>query len=139
MGAKSIPNLSGLSKKQIEYLQWLASDKYKRIPSNKAQFAEKIGVTDRTLRNWENKPEFRDALDAVVWHMNGDAFPQIMQTVTREALKGSYKHLELWLRLMGILDKEQTDHNVKITVQYADDYSHITPAARSTAKNQIRA
>lgn len=44
------------------YLEWLKTPPSLRDPKTKKGMAEEIGVTERTLQNWEATDEFRDEL-----------------------------------------------------------------------------
>lgn len=45
-----------------EYLEWLMTPPSERSPSTKLDMAEQLGVTQRTLYNWENTEEFQSQL-----------------------------------------------------------------------------
>lgn len=48
-----------------EYLNWLLTPPTERSPRSKDAMAEQLGVTARTLYNWENSEEFQAELKSV--------------------------------------------------------------------------
>ena len=57
----------GLDARRNEYLEWLLLDARTRrahgLPEDRVQFADLKGISDRTLRRWQNDPEFQLALE----------------------------------------------------------------------------
>ena len=108
--------------KQIRFIEWLAAAKADRRPKTQIDLAKEIGVNDKTLTRWKKLPGFRDAVTARARELLGDDLPQIYDALRKEAIAGSYKHIELSFKLTGEFVER---HDINLNVQKG--YVGFTP------------
>ena len=101
MGKRIIPE-----DKKEEYLNWLLTIPGEREPATKAEMAPHLGVSRRTLNNWEESDEFMTQMRqikgkwGVRWH--GDILGRLMAIVQKgsdpaaiQAAKVLLPHLDI--------------------------------------------
>lgn len=71
-----------------------------------AEIAEVAGVSVKTLERWRKQPEFQDELRRRALEIMGEALPQVLDTLTKKAIEGNNKSIELFLKALGILSGE---------------------------------
>lgn len=74
-----------LTPEQIQYAEWMAIPSYERVPKTKKEFAEGIGVSYGTLRNWEMVPEVWTIRDEILRAIGKDLVPEAVR-VLRKAM-----------------------------------------------------
>ena len=74
--------------KKIEYLEWLMLPPGEREPSTKTAMAESLGVTMRTLYNWEGEQEFQDKLRSLKVEWGNRWYPDILQRLMDVVVHG---------------------------------------------------
>jgi len=90
--------------RQEKFIEWLALPKSKRTPPTHEEFADAIGVTSRTLRNWKKLPGFWPAVwELAEWHLS-DWLPDIFDALGRKAAGGDVGAMRLALEAIGTLD-----------------------------------
>lgn len=62
----------------IIFIQWFALPKPLRKPATQAEFAENFKLSEQTLSNWKQMPEFKIDIIAQVLQNAGEHFPDIM-------------------------------------------------------------
>ena len=103
---------------QQEYIQWLATSKYDRIPSTQVEFGKIVGRTDKTLQRWQKLPGWWDAVIAESRYRLRTNIPEVYESVAREAEKGSYQHAKLALELVGeYVEKRHTELSGKVQTE----------------------
>lgn len=111
-----------LTDEQVRYIEWLVDPE--RSPSTKKGIAYQLGRSEDTLRKWEKQFEFRQGWDARLAELNisPDRKKELVEAIYQQALNGSAKHAELWLKYSGLLkDEPKTVVNVG-----AEDAKHLT-------------
>lgn len=63
---------------KIEYLEWLMMPPGEREPASKEAMADHLGVTARTLYNWEREPEFQEKLRSLKVEWGNRWYPDIL-------------------------------------------------------------
>lgn len=71
-----------------------------------AQIAEEIGVSTKTLERWRRLPEFQVELRRRSIETMAEALPSVVSTLTRKAMEGNNKSIELYLKTLGLLRQE---------------------------------
>lgn len=71
-----------------EYLEWLMLPPGEREPDNKQAMAEHLGVSYRTLYNWESEPEFQERLRNLKIEWGNRWYPDILQQLMNIVLTG---------------------------------------------------
>jgi hypothetical protein len=110
--------LSQFNRLQQEYIRWLATSKYDRIPSTQEKFAETINRNRKTLQRWQKLPGWWDAVIAESRYRLRTNIPEVYESVAREAEKGSYQHAKLALELTGeYVEKRKTELSGKVQTE----------------------
>lgn len=99
---------------QRRYVKWLAVPKPHRQPPTKKEFAENIGVSKETLRNWERIDDFWSAVYNECRDLESDRLPEVMNAMTKRALDGSVQSQKLWFEVMGFYRPEE---NLNVRMQ----------------------
>ena len=120
MGDSSSETFRKWTIKQRAYMAWLAKSKYFRIPVTKEKYAEEVGITSRTLRNWQNKDGFQDEVTAIARKYLEEDLPEIYAAVSREAVKGNFQHAKLAFELTGELDPSSAARDLNINIKWAE-------------------
>lgn len=105
----------GLTTKQLEAAQLIALPDMGGMTYN--QIAEKLSITDRTLRNWRNEPAFEAELSKQQRRIVGDKMSDIHTAAMNEFLKDPgnaalYRELR---KAAGESDKVEVDAKVETT------------------------
>jgi len=62
-----------------------------------------LGVSEKQARTWMDEPEFQAAVDEELKRRCGEARSAVWRSLIREALRGSFQHIKLYLELTGDL------------------------------------
>ncbi len=89
------------SAKQLKFIDWLATTKYDRKPTNQVLLAEELGLNPRTLTRWKKIPELQEAVLKRTRELLGDRLPEIYGALGREAEQGSFQHIKLAMEMLG--------------------------------------
>jgi len=85
------------SPRKRKFIEWESHPKRQRVPPSIVEFAESIGVCDRTVYRWKREPEIREAISCRITELLGDELADIWHAVVHEAKAGSYQHAKLVL------------------------------------------
>lgn len=75
-------------KKKAEYLEWLMLPPGEREPATKQDMATHLGVSYRTLYNWEAEPEFQEKLRSLKIEWGNRWYPDILNRLMEIVLDG---------------------------------------------------
>lgn len=87
--------------KQQLFMEWLALPSRERVPLTEKMLADELGVTDRTLRNWQKLPGFQEDLHDLIRANLGDALSEVTGSFKDEAKKGSFQHQKMYYEMVG--------------------------------------
>ena len=87
--------------RQRQHQLWLATPKPERTPATKEEWAETLGVTDRTLRRWERLPGFYDAVFQLAGIHLDARLPEVLGRLADLAVEGDLDAIRLALELRG--------------------------------------
>jgi hypothetical protein len=62
-----------------------------------------LGVSEEQARAWMEEPGFRASVEKELERRRGEARPAVWRALIREALRGSFQHIKLYLELAGDL------------------------------------
>lgn len=99
-----------LSDKQMIVCEMMATDPY----MTSVAIAEKTGLHKNTIDGWRKHPVFIDAVYDRYMEIAGKNLPKILMALTREALEGNVKAIELLLKHHKKLDNTLTiNHKIE--------------------------
>ena len=127
---------SDWSTNQRKYQEWLALPKYERFPPTQDLLAKEMGVNPVTLTRWKQLDGFQKAVNDIAQQHLGSGVPEVMGALRREAEKGSFQHIKLFLEVLGLhVEKQETSGDLRIRVERdADDYDTFANLARRTSR-----
>lgn len=109
-----------LNKVQLEYLKLLTDPEVKLRQLKEVEIAEILGVNDKTLYNYRQDPEFREAVNKETMLKAADDLPDMLTDLKNMALgRGDHKEItptaqlqakKLWLSVMGFIDEARQKH-----------------------------
>lgn len=78
------------------------------------EIAAKVGVSQRQLHRWRQKPEFQDAIvNKALENIRGE-LPAVFSANLKAAKKGNVKQIELIYKLLGMLiDRQEVEQTVQ--------------------------
>jgi hypothetical protein len=125
------------STNQRRYQEWLALPKYDRFPPTQDLLAREMGVNPATLTRWKKEDGFQAAVNEIAQQHLGAAVPEVMGALRREAEKGSFQHIKLFLEILGLhVEKQETSGELRIRVERdSDDYDTFANVARRTSRS----
>lgn len=93
----------------MRLLEWLVTLPAERVPSTKDGLANELGVSPRTLRDWQAQESFRKAWDKAAWDISGG--PEKTQTIldalheyaTDREAKDRVSAATTWLKATGAI------------------------------------
>lgn len=95
---------------------------------NFPQAAEKVGVSQRQLHRWRQKPEFHAIVNKALENIRGE-LPAVFSANLKAAKKGNVKQIELIYKLLGMLiDRHEVEQTVK------DKRFRMVPIGKATVK-----
>jgi hypothetical protein len=110
-----------ISVEQRKFIEWWATPSKLRAPVRATALAEILGVTDRTLRNWRDRPEIRAARDKLVRARLEDKLPGIIEGLGSKAEAGEAAQVKMALELLGwYVERNETSGTLKIQIEYVD-------------------
>ena len=69
-----------------------------------------LGVSEEEARSWMDDPAFQAAVDEELGRRCGEARAAVWRALIREALRGSFQHIKLYLELAGDLKPRGNEH-----------------------------
>lgn len=73
---------------KVAYLEWLMTPPGEREPTAKTAMAEELGVSFKTLYNWESEPEFQEKLRGLKLQWGSRWYPDILAKLMDTVLNG---------------------------------------------------
>lgn len=101
-----------LTPDQERYAEWLATPKPARRPDTEKALAADIGVNPVTLRRWRDLESLKLRVEEIVYEAVGgfDRIRMVVDKVFDDAMSGSVKDKELFLKFSGVLvDRRRTE------------------------------
>ncbi|MDR3642527.1 MAG: phBC6A51 family helix-turn-helix protein [Candidatus Doudnabacteria bacterium] len=97
----------------MRFAQWCGTPRRLRQPFTQKELAEEIGVSQDTLTDWKNHPDFWPLVKETVVSWMRAKIPDVIGGLyERAANKGSAKEVEFFLRLAGMdMDKGKRNKN----------------------------
>ena len=96
---------------KLEYLEWIMTPPGQREPSTKEAMADHLGVTSRTLYNWESESAFQEKLRGLKLEWGSRWYPDILNKLMETVLHGppaqSNGAAKILLAHIDIGDKEK--------------------------------
>jgi len=109
-----------LNRTQLEYLKILTDPELKLRKLNEEEIAEIMGAHKKTLYNYRQDPNFREAVNKETMLKAADDLPDMIKDLKDMALgKGRYKQItssaqiqakKLWLSVMGLIEEGRQKH-----------------------------
>lgn len=84
---------------QEKFIRWLATPEDLRERRTHADFAESIGVAERTLYRWKELPGLTRAAASLAREMLAGDLPEIYGALVKQAKAGSFQHIKLALEV----------------------------------------
>lgn len=75
-------------KLKVAYLEWLMTPPGNREPTTKLAMAEELGISFKTLYNWESEPEFQEKLRGLKLQWGSRWYPDILAKLMDIVLNG---------------------------------------------------
>lgn len=118
---------SGFSVKRLLLIDWLSTPKSKRKPKTLGQFADSIGFTDDTMRNWMREDGFQDAVKQAIqekscYEDDAEIIAALVKSAKSPSMRGAVDR-KTYLQWRGLLVEKQEvkqDGNITVTVNYID-------------------
>jgi hypothetical protein len=127
MGRQIVPKLHDLygkypklNKIQLEYLKLLTDPEMKLRQLGEADIAEILGIDKRSLYNYRQDPEFREAINKETMLKAADDLPDMLTDLRNMALKrGDHREIaaptqlqakKLWMSVMGFIEEARQKH-----------------------------
>ena len=125
------------STNQRRFIEWLALPKYERFPPTQDLLAAEMGLNPATLTRWKKEDGFQRAVNDIAQQHLGGSVPEVLGALRREAEKGSYQHIKLFLEILGLhVEKQETSGELRIKVERdSDDYDTFANVARRTSQS----
>jgi len=73
---------------KLEYLEWIMTPPGQREPATKEAMAEHLGVTARTLYNWESESAFQEKLRGLKLEWGSRWYPDILNKLMDTVMHG---------------------------------------------------
>ncbi len=74
--------------RKLEYLEWIMTPPGQREPATKEAMAEHLGVTARTLYNWESENAFQEKLRGLKLEWGSRWYPDILNKLMDTVMTG---------------------------------------------------
>ncbi len=116
-------NSVAFSANQVLFIEWCAQAKDERMPKTQEEFADKIGVTSRTLGRWKKLDGFSDAVIIRAREIIREDLAEIYGATRREAIGGSFQHAKLLLEVSGEYVEKRgfsSEDPLHVVIEYAD-------------------
>jgi len=118
----------GLSKtaEYLEFVKFTATPMALRDLKTQGDFSARWNVSEPTLSNWKNEPEFWDLVKAQLKKWGKDKTPNVIMGLYRKAVKdGNAQEAKLWLQYFeDWSEKNEEKHSgeIKVTVENGTIY-----------------
>jgi hypothetical protein len=73
---------------KLEYLEWIMTPPGQREPTTKEAMADHLGVTARTLYNWESESAFQEKLRGLKLEWGSRWYPDILNKLFDQVMNG---------------------------------------------------
>ena len=93
-----------LTSQQLTAIEFLLAKRGSNIKYT--EISEAVGVSVKTLERWRKLPEFQAEQRRRSIEIMGDSLPLVLDTLTRKAIGGNNKSIEIFLKSIGILRSE---------------------------------
>lgn len=93
-----------LTSQQLTAIEYLLAKRGSNIKYT--EISEAVGVSVKTLERWRKLPEFQAEQRRRSIEIMGDSLPLVLDTLTRKAIGGNNKSIEIFLKSIGILRSE---------------------------------
>lgn len=98
---------SRLDSRKINILEDYFNRSYKG--ENMEDIAKSHNINRKTLSLWKNSDHGKQLHNTYLKELSANSKPKYFQVLDREALKGSYKHMELYAKIHGLLAPEKKE------------------------------
>lgn len=88
-----------------------------------SEIAQAVGVSVKTLERWRKMPEFQVEQRRRSIEIMGDSLPLVLDTLTKKAIAGNNKSIELYLKTLGLL-REGFDISARAKAEDEDPRSN---------------
>lgn len=92
---------------QEAFQAWLGLPRELRDPKTQSEIAEMLGVTEWTLSRWKGLPGWPERVNLASVAVLSESVGDVLAALTREARKGSAKHIEIFLKLAKVYEDRQ--------------------------------
>jgi hypothetical protein len=113
-------NYPKLNKIQLEYLKLSTDPEMKLRQLSEAEIAEILGIDKKSLYNYRQNPEFREAINKETMLKAADDLPDMLGDLKNMALgRGEHKGInptaqlqakKIWFSVMGFIDEAKQKH-----------------------------
>jgi hypothetical protein len=101
--------------RHLKLVNWLTTPPNQREPRTQKAFAESLGVSERTIRDWKERPEVRAAWEKQAKEVAGDpekvsmALDKLYQTAMDPEHKQHVQAMKLWLEAVEAIRPPSLD------------------------------
>ena len=72
-----------------------------RIPNRQGTLAKELDISEKTLYRWKKLPGFMAEVNKLVDEFLADDYSEVVSALKREAKKGSFNHVKLYLEVIN--------------------------------------
>ncbi len=104
--------------RHIRLVNWLTTPPHDRQPRTQKALAEELGVSERTIRDWKERPEVRAAWEKQAKEVAGDpekvsmALDQLYKTAMDPEHRQHVAAMKLWLEAVEAIRPPSVDINI---------------------------
>jgi Helix-turn-helix of insertion element transposase len=98
---------------QLKAIYWFATPKVERKPRFQKEFAETLGLREKTISRWNNDPDLSAEVGRVARAELGKDLPEVYGTLRKMAINGSFQHMKFYLELLE-------EHRKEVDVNFTD-------------------
>lgn len=106
-----------LSQNKRAVIDWLATNRFERVPATQKALASELGIHETTVSRW--KQQFSDDVNKAAREKMREALPDVLSSLVEEARKGSYQHQKLYFEMVGEYQQEHKGE-LEVLIRYAD-------------------
>lgn len=99
--SENVSEANAWTPNQHKFIRWLATPSQFREQRTYAEFADSIGVAERTLYRWKDLDGLTLAVTDLARGFLADDLPEIYGALRKKARAGSFPHVKLSLELAG--------------------------------------
>jgi hypothetical protein len=81
-----------------EFARFYATPRSLRDAKTQGDFAKKFGVSQDTLSDWKQRPEFWHAVETEMRSRESELRPDVLLVIRHKALQGDLKAADVWLK-----------------------------------------